>query len=427
MDAPGAVWLILLCTPVFLAHVTAVALTNALRSYSRSRLEELTGTRGRPERADRIAHADVRLERAAESVAMAAGLFLAIAAGLILERQATLADEVELVLVVGLGGVGGYLAAGVVGRLYAETILDRVWPATPLFLLAGLPMTTAAAGLELLVEWLLGAPEAGARPASVEVEFSGDEEDEDQEPEIPERARAMMGNVVELTRSTASEVMRPRTAMVMLPATATAADAAKTFLATGLSRIPLYGRGHDDVVGTLLVKDLFDRMVAVAPGEEIAPALLAREAYCVPETKNAFQLLEDMRFRRTPMALVLDEYGGVAGLVTLEDLVEQLVGPIHDEHDLPTDEDPVVPLGDSTFAVAGGVDLEELNERFGLHLPTDADFHTLGGLALHALGRLPEPGASFRRAGVEFTILAVAPRSIRRVQIDLSPAPEPSG
>lgn len=426
MDGPSSTWLLAFCTPVFFVHVAAIALNKALQTYSRSRLEELTEARGRPERADQIAHLDARTERAAEAVAVATGLFLAVAAGLILDRQEALAAEAELILVIALAGVGGYLAAGVVGRLYAESILDRTWPASPLLRLAGLPLTAASAGLELLVEWLVGLPDARARPASVEVEVPADlEEDEDQEPDIPEQARDLMGNVVELTRTTASEIMQPRSAMVMLPSTATAAEAAEIFRTTGRSRIPLYGRNRDDVVGTLLAKDLLDRMVAAAPGESVSPAAIAREAYCVPETKNAFQLLEDLRFRRAPLAIILDEYGGVAGLATMEDLVEQLIGPIHDEHDAPAGDDPVVPLGDSAFEVAGGVELEELNERFGLHLPTDEDFSTVGGLALHALGRLPDPGATFRRDGIEFTVLAVDPRTIRRIRMDLHPAPEP--
>lgn len=425
MDGPSSTWLIFLCTPVFLVHVTAIALTKALQSYSRSRLEELTEARGRPERADRIAHHDARVGRAAEAVAVATGLFLAVAVGLGLGRRVSPMDEAELILGVTLIGVAGYLLAGVVGRLYAESILDRAWPVAPVLQLVGLPLTAASAGLELLVEWLVGVPDAGARPASVEVEVPADlEEDEDQEPDIPEQAREMMGNVVELTRTTASDIMQPRADMVMLPATASAAEAAETFRATGLSRIPLYGRSRDDIVGILLVKDLFARLAAAPDGEQVVPARLAREAFGVPETKNAFDLLEEMQARCTPMAVVLDEYGGVVGLVTMEDLVEQVIGPIRDEHDAPIEEEPVVPLGDTAFEVVGGVELEELNERFGLHLPTDEDFHTVGGLAFHALGRLPEPGASFRRDGVEFTVLAVSPRAIRRIRLDLSPAPE---
>jgi CBS domain containing-hemolysin-like protein len=142
----------------------------------------------------------------------------------------------------------------------------------------------------------------------------------------------------------------------------------------------------------------------------------------VPETANAFQLIEDLRRHRTQMAVVLDEYGAVAGLVTLEDLLEQLVGPIEDEHDIPAPQDPIVAVGGSRYELDAALSLEDLNDRFDLHLPTEEDFETVGGLALHALGRLPELGASFRYAGIEFTILDVRDRSIRRVLIDLEPA-----
>lgn len=425
MDGPSWTWIAIVCTPVFLVHLIAVTLNKAIQSYSRSRLEELTEARGRPERAEEIDRLDARTGRAAEALGFLTGLFLATAAGLVLDRQETLVRDFLTVLAIVALGVGGYLAAGVVGRLYAESILDRIWPATGLVRLAGAPLNAASSWLEEFVEWASGASENVARPASVEVEVPADvEDDEDQEPELPELARDVISEVVELTRTAVSEIMQPRTAIVMIPSSASAREAAESFRKTGRSRIPLYGRNRDDVVGVLLVRDLLDRLAAADPGENVPLASIAREAYFVPETKNAFQLLEDMRFRRAPMALVMDEYGGVAGLVTMEDLVEQLVGPIHDEYDAPSADDPVVPLGDSAFEVDAGVDLEELNERFGIQLPTDEEYQTVGGLALHALGRLPEAGASFRRDGVEFTVLDVGDRSIRRVKVDLHPQPE---
>jgi len=141
----------------------------------------------------------------------------------------------------------------------------------------------------------------------------------------------------------------------------------------------------------------------------------------VPETCNAFQLIDELRGNRTQMAIVLDEYGGVAGLVTLEDLLEQLVGPIDDEHDIPTPADPIMALGGSRFEIDATLPLELLNDRFDLRLPTEEDFQTVGGLAFHALGRLPEPGATFRYDGVEFTILDLHDHAIGRVMIDLQP------
>ena len=132
--------------------------------------------------------------------------------------------------------------------------------------------------------------------------------------------------------------------------------------------------------------------------------------------------MNELRARRSQIAIVLDEYGGVAGLVTLEDLFEALVGPIDDEHDVPTPEDPVVPLGGSRYEVDATVGLEEINDRLGLRLPTDGDFLTLGGFAFNALGRLPSPGETFRAEGVEFTVVEVADHAIRRVQLEIVPS-----
>jgi CBS domain containing-hemolysin-like protein len=210
--------------------------------------------------------------------------------------------------------------------------------------------------------------------------------------------------------------------MVTLPASASARAAAQVFRDTGKSRVPVFGENRDDIVGILYAKDLFNRMIDEEDLRSIVVRKLTRPAYCVPETKNAFELLDEFRSRRTQIAVVLDEYGGVAGLVTLEDLLEELVGPIDDEHDEPTPVDPVHALGGARYEVDATIPLELLNERLGLHLPTDADFQTLGGLAFHALGRLPEPGTSFRYDGVEFTVLEVTEHTIRRMRLDLEPA-----
>ena len=121
------------------------------------------------------------------------------------------------------------------------------------------------------------------------------------------------------------------------------------------------------------------------------------------------------------MALALDEYGGLAGLITLEDLLEEIVGPIDDEHDVPTPEDPVLKLDDSSYEVDASLDLETLNDKLSLKLPTDGDFLTVGGLAFHILGRVPEPGTSFRQDGVEFLVMQVVDHAIRRVRINVHP------
>lgn len=412
--------------PVLALHMIAVCFTRALRAYSRSRLEELCAARGRPERAVEIAHFDERTERSVEAVAVLSGLILAALLGAVAARTAPeLAGGAVVLIALAIGGLG-YVVAGIVGRVHAERVLDACWPLAAPFRALTAPLTTTARMLEAIDYRTTRRAFATPRPPSVEVEIHlpmpSDRESEDIEADLPETTREMLERVVELAHRDVVEIMTPRSAIVALPASATARQAVQKFEESGLSRIPLFGAHRDDIVGILYAKDFFPRLVGQADPDRIAPRKLGRPPLFVPETKNAAELLEEFRTRRVQLAIVLDEFGGVSGLITLEDLLEEFVGTIDDEHDEPTPADPVVALGGSRFEVDAAMPLEDLNERLGLHLPTDGDFLTVGGLAFSALGHVPEPGDSFRAEGIEFTILVVVDRSIRRLRLDLQPA-----
>ena len=407
--------------PLLAAQGLLVALGRALRTYSRSRLEEVCLAHHRPRRADAIAHDDEETERAAESLAVVGGLTLAALVALAAHSSLGLDFELALPIAVGVA-VLVHLSGSVVGRVWAETLLDAVWPIAGGVRFGATPLTKAADLVETIASRLAGPTDAAPRPASVEVEFQPDPDDpEDVEAELPESTRLVLEHVVALTRRDVSEIMTPSSSMVVLPAASSARQAAKAFRETGLSRIPIFGENRDDILGILYAKDLFPAMTDARDVDSIVPRKLIRPAYFVPETKSASDLLNELRARRSQIAIVLDEYGGVAGLVTLEDLFEALVGPIDDEHDVPTPEDPVVPMGGSRYEVDATVGLEEINDRLGLRLPTDGDFQTVGGFAFNALGRLPSKGESFRSDGVEFTVLEVIDHSIRRVQLELVP------
>ena len=416
--------MIVLGFPVLILHLASIAFTKALQSYSRSRLEEYCALRGRPDRADEIAHLDERTERGAEAIAVLSGLLLAALVGVALDEWLHPPTALLVIFLVLAIGAAGYVLAGVIGKVLAEPILYAFWPTSFLVRGAAWPLVQGFAGLEYLIEHLTGNRDTRPRPASVEVEIPAEngEDGEDVAVELPDDTLAMLQHAIELTRKSVSEIMIPSMAIVSLPANVTAQAAAETFRKTGRSRIPLYGANRDDIVGILLGKDLWEKMLEADDPDSVVPAKLVRPAFRVPETRNAFQLIQDLRGNRTQMAIVLDEYGAVAGLVTLEDLLEQLVGPIDDEHDVPTPADPITPLSDSRFEVNATLPLDVLNERLDLHLPTEEDFQTVGGLAFHVLGSLPERGATFRFNGAEFTILDVHDHSIRKMMIDLQPA-----
>jgi CBS domain containing-hemolysin-like protein len=406
--------------PVLALHLFTIALTKALRSYSTSVLDERCAERGHPGRAQEIAHLDQRTERSAEVLAVLTGLLLAALLGL---GVAHLAAWPRVSWVIGLAlaiVLLGYLLAGTLGKVFAETILDATWPATGAVRAFAAPLTLGLHQVERVVEWSAGISEAPHRPASVEVEIPLEEEaPKDREPELPEPVRELIQRVIELTRTDVSEIMTPRPMMVSLPATITAESAAATFHLSGLSRVPIFGDNHDDIIGMLYAKDLFARMTEVKDLTKIDPRKLVRPVHLVPETKNAFHLLEDLRTQRLQIAIVLDEYGSVVGLVTLEDLLEQLVGPISDEHDVPAMADPIRELGPSRYEVDATVPVEDLNDRLGLHLHTNGDYVTVGGLAFHTLGRVPEKDETFRADGVEFQVVDVADHRIRRLVLDL--------
>lgn len=407
-------------------HVFAVCLSWALRTYSPSRLEELCDARGVPERAEVIGHNDERTERAAEVLATLTGLLLAALLGMVVGLRApALAIESVLGIALALGAIG-HIAAGITGRVYAEEVLASFWPLTGLLRWTTAPMTRVMRWVESIANQHASRSPAGPRPASVEVEFEAesDEVENDGEPELSDATREMMERAIELSRRDVHELMTPRAALLSLSVSTTASEAAAAFARSGYSRIPLFAETRDDIVGVLYAKDLYASMLsaAVDPGKSVQLRKLIRTPLYVPESKNALELLAEFQTRHIQIAIVLDEYGGVAGLITLEDLLEELVGDIVDEHDVPNAEDPVKQLGESLYEVDATLPIEELNEMLKLHLPTDADFSTIGGLAFSTLGHLPEPGTTFRREGIEFTILRVEGRSIRRMQVDLHPS-----
>jgi len=415
--------------PLLATQAASVAFGRALRTYSRSRLEEVCEAKGRPGRADSIAHDDEATERAAEALGVVAGVALVALVALFAgtappapaEHGPRLPISAALAVAVVMAAVV-HLLSSVVGRVWAETLLDAAWPVAPAVRVLAWPLTASGALLETLAGRLAGPADVAPRPATVEVEFVADaDHPEEADGDLPESTRLLLEHVVALTRRDVSEIMTPRSAIVALPASTSARAAAKTFRESGLSRIPLFGENRDDILGILYAKDLFPPMAEAEDADSIRPRKLVRPAYFVPESKNASDLLGELRARRSQIAMVLDEYGGVAGLITLEDLFEELVGPIDDEHDPLTPDDPVVPLGGTRYEVAATVALEDLNDRLGLHLPTDGDFQTVGGFAFNALGRLPAAGETFQADGVEFTVLEVVDHAIRRVQLALAP------
>jgi CBS domain containing-hemolysin-like protein len=220
--------------------------------------------------------------------------------------------------------------------------------------------------------------------------------------------REMINSVFALGDTIVREVMVPRTEMVWIEDDKTVRQALALFLRSGFSRIPVVGENVDDVVGMLYLKDL----VRVAEPAPTPVRELMRPATFVPESKPVDDLLSEMQAARTHIAIVVDEYGGTAGLITIEDILEEIVGEITDEYDV--ERPPVERLGDGSVRVSARLSVEDLAELFDVELP-DGEAETVAGLMAHTLGRVPIPGAEAEVAGL---LLVAEGTTGRRNRID---------
>lgn len=222
----------------------------------------------------------------------------------------------------------------------------------------------------------------------------------------------LIKSIIDFGDTIAREVMVPRLDMVMLAHTATITEAVELAIDNGRTRIPVYGEDADDVVGVVNVKDAVrhEREGNGAEGVEAA----IHPAEFVPETKRVSELLAEMRAKSVHIAIVVDEYGGTSGLVTMEDLLEELVGEIHDEFD--TDADPLQSLANGDLRVMATFNVGDLNEALGTDLP-EGDWDSLGGLVFSSLGRIPVIGDSVEVGSLELVVERVDGRRIRSVRI----------
>jgi magnesium and cobalt exporter, CNNM family len=210
---------------------------------------------------------------------------------------------------------------------------------------------------------------------------------------VADDERRMIQSVFELGDTPAREVMVPRTEMVWIESDKTAGQATSLAVRSGHSRIPVIGENVDDIVGVVYLKDLVQQTYySTNGGRDTEVTEVMRAAVFVPDSKPLDALLREMQRDRNHMALLVDEYGAIAGLVTIEDVLEEIVGEIADEYD--TDEvAPVEELGDGNFRVSARLSLEDLAELYELEVDEDLDVDTVGGLLAHELGRVPLPGA----------------------------------
>ena len=236
---------------------------------------------------------------------------------------------------------------------------------------------------------------------------------------VEEEERRMIRGIIGLEDQTAREVMVPRIDIVATDVAVSLSDAGRLATERGFSRIPAFGESIDDIVGIAYAKDL---LAALLSGREQPLRDLLREPVFIPESKRADELLREMRANRTHLAIVVDEYGGTAGLVTIEDLIEEIVGEIEDEYDVaaPTME----LLSEDEVLLDASMPTEVLEELFDYEADSE-DFDTVGGFVIHELGRLPAVGDEVSVDGLKLRVLSMSGRRLRRLRIAREAKSEP--
>ncbi len=297
----------------------------------------------------------------------------------------------------------------ILGTLHAERAALALAPFIAAFV-GSFPMRLIAGVLVRLANVIAPGKGLTRGPFSQELIAMADAAVEDSV--IDEDERDLIESVIEFGATVVREVMVPRTDMTTIEAESTVAEALQISSAEGYSRVPVVGESVDDVTGLLYVKDLIRAELDGRAGDRVE--LLLRPAHFVPETKKVAELLKEMQQQSFHMAVAVDEYGGVAGLVTLEDLIEELVGEIVDEYDI---EEPLVQRQrDGSLQVDARILIDELNGLAGLALP-EGDWDTVGGLVFDIFGRIPHEAETCEVDGYTLRVERVQGRRITKVKI----------
>ncbi len=236
--------------------------------------------------------------------------------------------------------------------------------------------------------------------------------------ELDAEEKSMLSGVLEVSETQVRDVMIPRSQMVVIDVDQDFDEILRVIVESGHSRFPVIGEDRDEVLGILLAKDLL-RYFGKDAADGVPLRKLLRPAAVIPESKRLNALLNEFRASHNHMAIVVDEYGGVAGLLTIEDVLEEIVGDIDDEHD-PEEDAFIRPDGERdgkpSFAVRALTRIEDFNEFFSADL-SDEEYDTIGGLVMHELGRLPRRGESIELGGFVFTVARADKRRIDQLQV----------
>ena len=401
-------------------------LTYSLRDFSRARLE------GSLERRDKLQYLEPTVEHASD-------LIFLTAVGRLLSNILILIGILHLLhftpYPIGLKYVIAVAITAVIHMFFSVAIphaLSRhaAEPIIAAFIrflhglrLAAWPITMVMHAVDRMVSQA-AVKSAPQEPEAIEEEIENEilsaVEEGEKEGVVDEEEREMIERVIAFHDTQVGQIMTPRPEIFALDAGATLETIKSKIAESGHSRIPVYQGKIDQIIGVLYARDLIKFLGE--PADKFKMREHLRPAFFVPETKPLRDLLHDFKLQKVHIAIVSDEYGGTAGLVTIEDIFEELVGDISDEHE-PAEPAMIDRKDDLTAEADARIYLDELNRVLGLNLPEDAGYDTLGGFITTTAGKIPTMGATFEHGGVKYTVIDAEPQKVNRVRIEMTPQP----
>ncbi len=297
-----------------------------------------------------------------------------------------------------------------------EKVLSRTYKILMFFAAIAFPVLYTFKFYDAVIRRLAGVVETTPEEQQEEKqeEFLTDLEQQRMEGVVDEEEQEMIENVLELSETSADEIMTPRTDIVAVDVNSDLQTILQTITSAGHSRVPVYEKNIDSIIGFIYAKDLLAE-IGNTPAEFRLREKI-RKAYFVPETKLLRTLLHEFQNQKLHIAVVLDEYGGTAGIVTIEDVLEELVGEITDEYE----ESPpeyIKEIDKDTIEMDARTYIDDANDRFELNLPEDEDYDTIGGFVFSHLGYIPKTGETFDYENLKFTISSAETRKIKRIRI----------
>jgi CBS domain containing-hemolysin-like protein len=401
----------------------AALLARAFRGAQRHQIQELCRQRGRPERSAEIVAGSETIAFIAASVVVTA----AVVATLLASRWLVAATGDSLALEV--SGVAGWILLAwsmlvVVPMLFTKFVgawfVVATWSLWRPVVALTSPVVAVLAGRAGALASLFGRRPQREGDEARQDELLAVVDEAHREGWLPGTARAMIEGVIDLDAVRVGQIMTPRTEMISVALAAPWEEAIRMISASGHTRLPVWDRSPEDVVGILHTRELLARLAEV-PAEGAAPVRdlrpLLRAPYFVPESMSVHKLLRELQRGRTHLAVVTDEFGSVSGLVTIEDALEEIVGEIADEHD-EAFADGLRVVSENICEVFGHVRIADLNARFGSRLPEEADYATVGGFVFHEFGRIPHVGDTLVTHGVHLEVLSATRRRIDLVRVE---------